>query len=53
MFQVTIASADNFSYNEVATDIRIPIRQQMIVYEEILVDGTSDLISQGDLVLIG
>jgi hypothetical protein len=42
----------SFSYNEVTSEatLIIPIRQQMIVYQQIEIDGTLELV--GDLIVI-
>lgn len=48
-----VTKIDNFSYNviEEDDDLEIPENQQMIVYQQITLNG--DLILTGDLVLIG
>ena len=48
-----ISSAENFSYKRVATGVTvtIPLYQQMIVTNDITIDGT--LIQDGELYLLG
>jgi len=48
----TSSSADNFSYEKIPTGstVEIPINQQMITHQNLLIDGT--LISTGTLVII-
>jgi len=47
-----LSSGNNFSYKSVPTDKTLLLREndQMIVYEEFLVDG--ELILEGDLVVV-
>ena len=41
--------ADNFSYDIIATPLRIPINQQMVVYQQIQVNDTLTIL--GTLVI--
>lgn len=52
--EVNVAATRNFSYNIIAsgTTVTIPIDQQMLVYEDLEIQGTGDLIVNGEFVIL-
>lgn len=51
---VNPSTSDNFSYSIVATGttVTIPVNQQMLVYEDLEIQGTGDLIVNGEFVIL-